>query len=157
MRHGLRPPATIHGSAPDRGRKTGEILVSWGVIHIEELKEALIAARRPTLRIGQILVRNRVATELDVYRALSAKFGLPLLKLEDNVIDPAVLSLVLPDFVRTYRMAPIHRDGETYLVALEDPNHLPLVSSLEAMLLGVCSPALVLPGSIDRAGTTLVV
>src|SRR5512138_2958247 len=63
-------------------KRLGEMLIEAGVIGETQLKAALGHQRQWGVRLGQALVDLKLASEADIVRALSVKFGFEVAKLD---------------------------------------------------------------------------
>ncbi|RMG19119.1 MAG: type II/IV secretion system protein [Planctomycetota bacterium] len=100
--------------------RLGKILVSRGVVTLEEVARAL-KERAGGERLGDALVRLGCATDRDVADALAEQTGLPVAELEGFEPEPGLLDLVPTRFVFGARLLPIERSNGTLKVATSDP------------------------------------
>lgn len=124
-------------------KRLGEMLVDAGVIDEPKLKAALAHQRQWGVRLGQALVDLKLATEADVVRALSVKYGFGIAALD--ALDPGALeralALVPRDFAVQHNVFPMAADDETITVAISDPTHLGVVDELRfrtGRRVGIC-------------------
>ena len=69
------------------GLRLGELLVKMSLIRPEQLEEALKAQRQFGGKLGETLVTMGFLTEQDIVKAMSRKFGIPLVDLETVEIE----------------------------------------------------------------------
>ncbi|MEW6197518.1 MAG: ATPase, T2SS/T4P/T4SS family [Planctomycetota bacterium] len=117
-----------------RRKRLGEILVGWGVISPEALKEAIAYAVEHGQRIGEALIALELATEDDVTKALAAQFDLEYVDLDKNVQLPAVLDLVPEKIIKDEKVLPMKKEGNRLKVIISDPLDLELQDKLRFLL-----------------------
>jgi type II secretion system (T2SS) protein E len=113
-------------------KRLGEMLMEAGIIGETQLKAALGHQRQWGVRLGQALVDLKLATEADIVRALSAKFGFPvaqLANLEPYALEQAV-KLVPREFAVHYNVFPMAADTASLTVAMSDPTNLSVVDEI---------------------------
>jgi type IV pilus assembly protein PilB len=113
-------------------KRLGEMLMDAGIIDETQLKSALGHQRQWGVRIGQALVDLKLATEADIVRALSAKFGFPVAQLgelEPYGLEQAV-NLLPREFAVRNNVFPMAADSGTLTVAMSDPTNLAVVDEI---------------------------
>jgi type II secretory ATPase GspE/PulE/Tfp pilus assembly ATPase PilB-like protein len=137
--------------AGGRRLKLGELLVSAGLLTEAEMDRATLDQRdHPGERIGETLTRLGLISERALAKALSDKFHVPLLDLDECKIDPAALRALPEALLRRYRALPIDDDGHKLVVALADPLALDVVDALQLRTGRHVSIVLALPSQLDR-------
>ena len=58
-------------------KRLGELLIAEGLIHNDQVQEALAEQQKNGLLLGEALIKLGYVTELDIAGALSTQFGLP--------------------------------------------------------------------------------
>ena len=103
-----------------------DIYVELGFVSPDMLREARAqAARNRTLLVDEISrLQNLDAQKL--YRALSERYGLPLLSASEVMarIDPQLHANISRAYLSHEHIIPIKSDGKTVIVACRDPNSL---------------------------------
>lgn len=114
--------------------RLGEILVEMQLATAEQI-EAMIAKQKEThKRLGQLLVEDGIVNELDLSRALAAKFGVIFLDLTETPIDAGASGLISDKLARRYGAVPVRFvDESTLLVAMVDPQNLLALEDLRIM------------------------
>jgi type IV pilus assembly protein PilB len=107
----------------------GEILLQKGYVHPEQVTEALELQKIKPHRLGEVLLDLGYVEEEHILEALSEQFGIPI---ELDLLQQGDMSLITKvpiNFIREYFMVPFKKNGEGFLVALNDPiNLLPLMT-----------------------------
>ncbi len=132
----------------------GELLVEEGVITAEQRDNALNQQRRNNdgKRLGEILVSLHYVSEPTLLRALSRQLDCPLVDLNQEPPDPAVLELVPSEFALRHHLIPLHRSGESLVVAMADPLDIHAMDDLRLLTGLDISPVLASAGEIRRFG-----
>jgi type II secretion system (T2SS) protein E len=113
-------------------KRLGEMLIDAGVIDETQLKAALGHQRQWGVRLGQALVDLKLATEADIVRALSVKFGFGIAALdalEPYALEQA-LALLPRDFALRNNVFPMAADTASVTVAMSDPTNLAVVDEV---------------------------
>jgi hypothetical protein len=113
-------------------KRLGEMLVDAGVIDEAQLKAALGHQRQWGVRLGQALVDMKLATEADIVRSLSVKFGFEVAALdalEPHALEQA-LALLPREFAVKNNVLPLAADTEKVTVAISDPTHLAVLDEV---------------------------
>ncbi len=103
-----------------------------GLATEEQIAGALAKQADTRQRLGQILVDDGIVTELDLARALGAKFGVSYIDLTETPLDAAASGYIDERLARRYGVAPVRfLDDNTLLVAMVDPQNLVALQDLE--------------------------
>ena len=78
----------------DERKFLGEFLIEKGIITKAQLKEAVKEHERTDQKIGEILVRRKMATEEQVAEALSVQLGFIFIDLSTYKVSPKALSII---------------------------------------------------------------
>lgn len=125
--------ATAAMVKPAPPRALGTILRNHFGVSDDAIRDALIEQseqrRQPGIqlegsRLGEILVRRKIVTELDVLRALGRQFDLPVLpELSPDRVDAELAQRVPINFAKAQRVLLLTRDAARDLieVAIADP------------------------------------
>jgi general secretion pathway protein E len=134
--------------------RLGEILVSLGYSHTEQIDEALELQKIRPKRIGEILMDLGYNEEDHILEALSEQFDIPFERSLRDQIDSALTTKVPIGFIREYQMFPFRQNGTAFYVALNDPvNQFPL-DDLRLLLDGPVQPVLCRKADIDHVTDT---
>jgi hypothetical protein len=113
-------------------KRLGEMLLDAGIIDETQLKAALGHQRQWGVRLGQALVDLKLATEADIVRALSLKFGFEVAKLD--ALEPygheQALKLFPREFAIRNNVFPMWSDTANVTVAMSDPTNLAVVDEI---------------------------
>jgi type IV pilus assembly protein PilB len=84
-------------------------------------------------KLGAILVKQGVLSDLDLTSFLSRQYGVPTINLAEYEIDPAVVKIIPPEVVQKYGLVPVNRAGSTLIVAVSDPSNLFAIEDIKFM------------------------
>jgi hypothetical protein len=119
-------------NVPAPKKRIGEMLLEAGIIDETQLRAALGHQRQWGCRLGQALVDLKLATEADIVRALSLKFGFEVAKLD--ALEPYGLEQALKLFPREFTVRnnvfPMWADTASVTVAMSDPSNLAVVDEI---------------------------
>jgi type IV pilus assembly protein PilB len=104
-------------------RRFGDILLEWGLVSPAHLQEAVATQARTGKRLGEILLRMGAVTEEQLNWALSERLRVPLVDLDDDVIDFDLVRSMPEELLRRLEAAPVLRVGEEMTVIVADPTN----------------------------------
>jgi type IV pilus assembly protein PilB len=115
--------------------RLGDILVKNNLISKEQLSKALEEQKMSggQSKLGAILVKQGVLSDLDLTSFLSRQYGVPTINLAEYEIDPAVVKIIPPEVVQKYGLVPVNRAGSTLIVAVSDPSNLFAIEDIKFM------------------------
>lgn len=102
-------------------KQTTDFLVELGVMTPELAEQYVEAAEREGQPIDVLLATNGVIGEDALFEAIAQTMGVEYFNLIDFVPDAGVLRLIPAGLARLHRVLPIGAEGNTILVAFEDP------------------------------------
>ncbi len=104
--------------------KLGEMLVANKVLTETQLKTALNTQKELGAKLGAILIKHRFVTEDQLAKFLGEQLNIPVLELKDLVVQTEVSGLVDLEILEKFQILPIRKDKEALLVAAVDPTDL---------------------------------
>jgi type IV pilus assembly protein PilB len=112
-------------------KRLGDVLLDEKLITPQQLADAVAEQRRSGQLLGVTLIRMGVITEDVLLNHLKEQLGLPLVDLNDVVIDEPVLALVKEDMAKKYSAMPVEIEGRsTLVVAMADPLNVAALEDL---------------------------
>lgn len=116
-----------------QNRRLGELLRSAALITDEQLTRALEEQARSSIRLGEILVRHGVVSELQLIQVLSNQLSVAWVSLPHVDFTDELLMLVPVELAEQHTLIPVHfrigKQKEKILyVAMDDPTN---VSAME--------------------------
>ena len=124
-------------------KKLGEILVGWGVVTKDQVKQAGSAAKSAGKRLGEVMVEQGFATEGQITKALANQFGMEYVDLAANgMSDKIDMKLIPEDLIRKYLILPLNKSGSKLQLVIHDPMDLELMDMLRFRLNAEVEPRL---------------
>ena len=109
-------------AAKGRKLRLGELLVEAGLAREEDITAALEEQKkRRGKRIGEVLIEMGLVTEIEMAKALSRKFNIPFVNLDEIEVNAEAYSLVQPELIQKYQVLPLKTDRTSLTIALSDP------------------------------------
>lgn len=118
-----------------QSNRLGEILVKNNLINRDQLGKAIEEQKLSgnQLRLGTILINQKLLTEEQLTSFLSKQYGVPSVNLADYEIDPIVIKIIPPEVVQKYQLIPVNRAGATLIIAVSDPSNLFAIEDIKFM------------------------
>jgi type IV pilus assembly protein PilB len=110
--------------------KLGDMLLQAKLIKQEQLASALDYQKAIGGKLGVILVKLNFIKEDKLAEFLSEQQNIPVVKLKDHTIDPALMKLVPKDFAEKHELLPLSQEGNTLTVVTPDPMDYPSIDEL---------------------------
>jgi len=107
-------------SRPAAPARTGEYLVSKGLINGEELALARQIQQVTRERLGQILLTLGLLRRLDLYRSLGEMWGVPFVQLTQTKFDEDLARRLPMEDVIARFVIPMRIEGQTLVAAVAD-------------------------------------
>ena len=129
----------------------GQILLEMGAgaVTVDSIDQALALQAKEGGRLGEVLVRLRVATEEDVLQALGRQLGVAYLAdLKVDEVDAELAPKVPIGFAKQHRVLPLRAEGGVVLVATADPLDVGALDDLRNQLATDVQPILHPSGKI---------
>lgn len=111
--------------------RLGELLVDDRYLSPVQLADALACQREAGGRLGGIVTRMGLASEVAIAALLSRQHGVPWIDLGRFEIEPAVIGRLRPETVSKYRVVPLCHAGTTLTVATADPADVATIDDLK--------------------------
>lgn len=113
-------------------KRIGDILLEKDIITRKELDNAL-AKKEESERLGETLVRLKIASEMQILKALEESTGVKRVSLQNITIDEEVLKLVDEDFCRRHSVMPFRIDGMKLLFVTSDPLDFEVIEEMRLL------------------------
>jgi len=113
-------------------KRIGDILTQKNIVTDDEVEEAL-KKQKEGERLGETFVRLKMASEMQILKALEESTGVKRVSLQNMSIDEEVLSLVTEDFCRRHTVIPFRREGMKLLFVTSDPLDFEVIEELRLM------------------------
>ncbi|WP_319784269.1 GspE/PulE family protein [Oceanisphaera sp. IT1-181] len=116
-------------------KRLGELLIEHQVITPTQLDTVLLQQQREGGRIGAIMVKMGVLTELELLGFVAKQLNLPLFDLNKIEIDPQAVKLLPEVYARRHRALVVAADDIQATVVLSDPADLDVQDAIANLLL----------------------
>ncbi len=84
--------------------------------------------------IVDLLISNAHVEEVDVLSAVAGRFGMDVINIDENPIDPDIITEISAEVALRYKVVPVFVNEGTLTVALSDPLDMDTVDSLRYVL-----------------------
>ncbi len=113
----------------------GELLVNAGILTPEQLDELIaLQVERGTGRIGELAMEKNWVTEDDVLNMLSVQFNIPVVDLNDLVIDPQTPGVLPAKLAIRHQLLPVEVTDQKVTLAVSDPTNLQGIDDARLMI-----------------------
>jgi hypothetical protein len=117
--------------------KLGHILLENGSITVDQLEQGMAQKQAHSdIKLGQCLMAMGFIKERDITMAISRQYGLPVIHVNSDRIDPAVLTMIPTPILRDGKFIPIEFDevNNTLLLVTCDPSDISVIINLRSLL-----------------------
>src|SRR5262245_56919575 len=112
-------------------KRLGEMLIEAKLITNEQLESALAEQRRTGRMLGATLISMGLLAEDAILQVLHRQLGLPLVDLNNSVVDEQALLRIKGDVAKKCGALPIEIEGRaTLVVAMVDPLNVAVLEDL---------------------------
>jgi type IV pilus assembly protein PilB len=108
-------------SGPYKGR-LGDLLLEQGLITQDQLDAALIEQKENGGKLGELLVTMNLIDAHVLAEALATFFGLVVVNLRRDNVDPAVIGLVPEEMAREQMAIPVRSEEDGLYIAVAEPS-----------------------------------
>ncbi len=140
-----------------RPLRLGEVLVEAGLATDEDIESALKEQKkRKGKRLGEVLVDLGIVKESDVSKTLAAKFHLPYVDLDEQVINTEAIKEVPTGLIQKYRVFPYATDEHSISIAIGDPLAMETIDMLRFSVIKRINEVVVMPSQLEKHILTYV-
>ena len=106
-----------------KGRRVrlGDLLVDYGLIHKEQLNEALKVQKQSGQKIGETLIQLGYVTKQNINEVLEFQLGIPFIQLEDYEIDENAPKTITENLAKKHVVIPVKQTDKEVYLAMADP------------------------------------
>ena len=101
--------------------KIGQILINMGAITPDQLDQALSMQKQNNLRLGEILIKEKMCEEDKVCFALSKQFAIPYVDLDEIELKDDLSNLISAELAMQCMVVPLEQVDRTLTIAVADP------------------------------------
>ena len=110
--------------------RVGELLVKAGLITPEQLNKA-IETLEPGATVSSRLVQQGAVAETDLVEILSQHYGVPIIELEDCLLDTSLAQLIPQNLALKHHLVPIIKKDNSLTLALADPSNQTAINDIK--------------------------
>ena len=111
-------------SAVRKKLRLGDLLVENRIISQLQLESALADQRKSGRKLGKTLVDLGLITEDALLTFLSRQLGVPFVELASYQLEPAVVAMLPEIYARRFRAIALKDKGDALLVGMSDPTNI---------------------------------
>jgi len=138
--------------APQRKRiRLGDLLIEQKLITEEQLQLALSEQRKLGMKLGRTLVEIGLTTEEEILEALSSQLHIPLVDLRHFNFTAELVRLLPETMARRYRAIVLDKQGDEIQLGMADPTDLFAYDEIDRLLKGRLKLAVVREADLLRA------
>ncbi len=104
--------------------RVGQLLIENGLINAEQLQKAMEMVEQNNSIVNTELVKLGAIEEEAIVGALGEEFGLPIVNLESEDVDPETVGLVPHSLALKHHLLALYGNGNTLTVAMADPSNI---------------------------------
>ncbi len=101
--------------------KIGQILINMGAITPDHLDQALSMQKQNNLRLGEILIKEKMCEEEKVCFALSKQFSIPFVDLDEIELKDELSNIISSEMAEQCMVVPLELNDRTLTIAVADP------------------------------------
>jgi len=102
-------------------KRFGEMLVEYGLVEPEKLKEALEIQGKTGEKLGKILKDMGAVSKQELIEILGIQLGIPHINLQRHIIDPEAVKTIPESLARRLKAVPVKKEGDHLVVAMSNP------------------------------------
>ena len=129
----------------------GEMLVTAGVITVEQLERALAIQQEGGGRLGEILIRERMVNERTFFAVLTRQYNLPFVPVGNVEPAPELREVVSASYTAQHGFVPLALAGGQLTLALSDPTKQQALNELNILTGFRIRPVLSAPSEVETA------
>lgn len=131
--------------------KLVKIFIEKKLVKEQDLEKAVTVQREKGGSLSDILVEMGFVSKSDLMMALSQELNIPPINLSRYKIDPTVIKLIPKKAVRSYKILPLSKIGDTLMIAMADPLNIFTIDSIKALTGFKISPVITSEKDIREA------
>ena len=114
-----------------------DFLISNSLLSAKELEEAMVLARKMKQPIENVLINDFQISKEDIGKSLAAHFKTRFISYKENMVLPLqLLKGLRPGFLRHNLFVPVSQSGNTVVITMENPDHLPARDAIRRLITG---------------------
>lgn len=143
------------GALPVAYMRLGDLLISAGVIRLEQLNDALAIQKKTRERLGDVLINNGIITEQQLIEALQMQLGVDFVDLTAVSIPLELVRFVPRSIAKKYCVVPVKLQKDELYVAMSDPLNFEAQEEIKSASHKQVVPMIATRRAVEQAIATL--
>ena len=110
-----------------KGKEIGKLLLEYGLISNDDLKEGLKIKKETGLRLGEALAKLGKVNMDDIEWVLSKQLDIPFVIVDDINLNNELLEKLQHEFLIKNRVMPLYETDDHISIVIEDPSNQPAI------------------------------
>ena len=135
--------------------KIGQILINMGAITPDQLDQALSMQKQNNMRLGEILIKEKMCEEEKVCFALSKQFAIPYVDLDEIELKDELSDLISAEVAMQCMVIPLEQVDKTLTIAVADPLDFRALNRIQTTTKMQLQTVIAAPSQISKAHQAL--
>ena len=137
--------------------KIGQILINMSAITPDQLDQALSMQKQNNLRLGEIIIKEKMCEEEKVCFALSKQFSIPFVDLDEIELKDELVNTISADLAEQAMVVPLELDEQTrtLTIAVADPLDYKNLNRIQTTTKMSLQTVIAAPSQISKAHRAL--
>src|SRR5690606_7354676 len=135
--------------------RIGDLLVAEKIISEQQLQMALAEQKRSGRKLGRVITELGLASEDQILGVLSSQLNIPFVDLKHFKLKPEIIKRLPETHARRYRCIVLDEKAQHYLVGMADPTDIFAYDEIGRLLAKPVQTALVREGDLLLAIDTM--
>ncbi len=135
--------------------KIGQILINMGAITPDQLDQALSMQKQNDMRLGEILIKEKMCEEEKVCFALSKQFAIPYVDLDEIELKDDLSDLISAEVAMQCMVIPLEQVDKTLTIAVADPLDFRSLNRIQTTTKMQLQTVIAAPSQISKAHQAL--
>ena len=135
--------------------KIGQILINMGAITPDQLDQALSMQKQNNMRLGEILIKEKMCEEEKVCFALSKQFAIPYVDLDEIELKDELSDLISAEVAMQCMVIPLEQVDKTLTIAVADPLDFRALNRIQTTTMMQLQTVIAAPSQISKAHQAL--
>ncbi|MDI6782788.1 MAG: hypothetical protein QME64_01695 [bacterium] len=128
-----------------------QLLIDEKLLNKRQLKNALAEQQKTGKSLSQVLIDMRLVTKGVLAELEARTLGVEQIRLLDQTLDPAILTLIPRRMAEQYRAVPVRLSGDALTIAMENPHDVLALDDIKLHTGKAIKPVLCSNKDIDYA------
>jgi hypothetical protein len=111
--------------------RIGELLVKNRVVLKTQVQKALEIQKKNRVRLGEILIKLGYTNSRQLIRMISQQMDIPFVELRSDIVDPNIIRSFPIRFLYKNNVIPLYAIGDIIYVAVGDPTNQGIINGIK--------------------------